>query len=648
MNSTKQDSYKDIISKFDDFLLESKDYKSTWEIRSFVNENFYEWNHRVVYDTTTKQLTTLPKTSDSEYTIWKVRKIVRWVRNMILKNDPRWHPTSSRTQRITPEEKKVSWALLQAVYKEDHLKDKLKDLLTHSLTKTLAWTFVGYDNRKKDIDIFIEDPFNIYTSPDGRLEWPVFVWKYIIRTIRKSLDDIKNSSLYNQWDFKDDVKNIEADTRMAESEYKDSLLKQDYKIPIDENGSAIVQELYIMQNVKDKWSKKIEDNISPEEDQINNPDQKVKVRIITKVGQIIIRDEMTDDDQFPLLAYQPERNKGLLYSPAWIDPLIQLNKALDEWYSNRADWLEKFAKGRYMVSKGSKFSVIKWRNGQVVEYTGSKPTLMDSGNLPQEVNIHMNETERLMEDLWGIHSESTGRLSGSALSWVAIAQLQASDNNNVSEPVDNLKTFMEEMAYRILVLWSKFYNLRELDTDEWTERIVWSEVKKIVEEASGQKLWNDIIEIKPIKNIEVEIVPGSAFSDLQARADLVELRWLWVAIPDKLIIDSYKLGNTEVIMNQYEAEQAEKEAQEDWEEGLEAKHAELENQKLLEWANIVAQQAENHEIHLAIHGAMLWEIWEWPQSQLLIQHMQQHEAMFAPENQVTPQEELIPSLPANA
>ncbi|MBT3853897.1 hypothetical protein HOF65_08370 [bacterium] len=48
------------------------------------------------------------------------------------------------------------------------------------------------------------------------------------------------------------MKNIEADTRMAESEYKDSLLKQDYKIPIDENGSAIVQELYIMQNVKDK------------------------------------------------------------------------------------------------------------------------------------------------------------------------------------------------------------------------------------------------------------------------------------------------------------------------------------------------------------------------------------------------------------
>ena len=637
--SKLQTKYSDIISTFDNYLLESKDYKNTWEIRSFVNESFYEWNHRVVFDTVAKQLTTLPKTNDSQYTIWKIRKIVRWVRNMILKNDPRWHPTSSRTQRISQEEKNVASALLQAIYKEDHIKDKLKDLLTHSLTKTLAWAFVNYDNNKKDIDIFIEDPFNIFTSPDGRLEWPVYVWQYLIRTVRKSLSDIKNSSLYKNWEFKEDLDMIEADPRMAESDYKNSILVQDYKIPVDENGSAIIHELYMMQPVKDKNKKKLENTTSPEEDQLQHPNKEIKVRIITKVWNIIIRDEMTDFDQFPFLAYQPERNKWLLYSSAWIDPLIQLNKALDEWYSNRADWLEKFAKGRFLVQKGSKFSVIKGRNWQVVEYTGSKPQMMEAGNLPQEVNIHLNETERFMEDLWWIHSESTWRLSWWALSWVAIAQLQASDNNNVSEPVDNLKTFMEELAYRILYLWSKFYNLRELDIETWeSKRIIWSEVKEVVEWATGSKLWKDIVEIKPIRNIEVEIVPGSAFSDLQARQDLVELKWLWVAIPDSLIIDTYKLWNTEVIMNQYEAEQAEKEAQQDWEEWLEAKQAELENMKLLEWANIVAQQYENHEIHLAVHGSLLWEIWEWAQSQLLIQHMQQHEAMFAPENQMTPPE----------
>ena len=641
-----QDKYKTMVSDFDTYLQDSKTYRATWEIRSFVDESFYEWNHRVVYDSQAKQLATLPIKSDTEYTIWKIRKIVRGVRNMILKNDPRWHPTSSRKQRVSQEEKNVASAILQAVYKEDHIKDKLKDLLTHSLTKTIGWAFIGYDNQKKDVDIFMEDPFNIYTSPDGRLEWPVFVGKYIIRTVRKSVDDIKNSSLYKDWEFKDDVAQIQSDSKMAESDLKNQLLTNDYQIPLDENGSAILQELYIMQEVKDKDSKELKNNTSAEEDQLQHSKTGVKVRIITKVWSIIIRDEMTDYDQFPFLAYQPERNKGLLYSPSWINPLIKLNKALDEWYSNRADWLEKFAKWRFIVQKGSKFSVIKGRNGQVVEYTGSKPSLMESWNLPQEVNIHLNETERLMEDMGGIHSESTGRLSGGALSWVAIAQLQASDNNNVSEPVDNLKTFMEELAYRILYLASKHYNLREQDLEDGrTVRVVWSEVKKNVENASNGKLWKDIIEIKPIKNIEVEIVPGSAFSDLQARQDLVELKWLWVAIPDELIIDTYKLWNTEVIMNQYEQEQLEKEAMEDWMEWLEAKQAELENQKLIEWANIVAQQSENHEIHLAIHGAMLGEIGKWPQTQLLIQHMQQHEAIFAPQNQMTPEENPLPANP---
>jgi hypothetical protein len=61
---------------------------------------------------------------------------------MITKNEPRWHPSSSRRQPATEKEKIVASALLNAVYKEDHIKDKIKDLLTHSLTKTIAWAFV--------------------------------------------------------------------------------------------------------------------------------------------------------------------------------------------------------------------------------------------------------------------------------------------------------------------------------------------------------------------------------------------------------------------------------------------------------------------------------------------------------------------------
>lgn len=641
-----QNKYSEIKSKFNDFLKDSKQNKAVWEVRSYVNESFYEWNHRVVFDKVLKQLVNLPLKSDNQFAIWKIRKIVRWVRNMITKNEPRWHIKNSRNERLTDDERKIASAVLQQKYKEEHIKDKIKDLITHWLTKTLAWCYIWYDNRKDDIDIFIEDPFNIYTSPDGRLEWPVFVWKYIIRTVRKSLDDVKNSELYKNWDFKEDLEKISSENRMAESDYKNINLQENYLIPVDENWTVIVKELYILEDTswsdkkedKKEWdndtkneNKELENNISVEEDQLYLKNSKTKVRIITMVWDFIIRDELTNYGQFPFLCYQPERDKWLLYNPSWIEPLIDLNRSLNEWYSNRADWLEKFAKGRYLVQKGSRFTVIKWKNWQIVEYTWSKPTQMEHWNLPQEVNIHLSDTERFMEDIWWIHSESMWRLSGASLSWVAIAQLQASDNNNVSEPVDNLKSFMEELAYRILDLASKYYKLHTMSIEwEGTYNVVWSNVKKKISSITGTDFKSEVVEIKPLRNIEVEIIPWSAFSDLQARQDLVELKWLWLPIPDALIIESYKLWNTEQIINSYEEEQQQKMVDESWTEWLEASQAELENKKMLQGIQIAVQQSENHKIHLAIHWAILESIKDkqeivW----LFMNHMQQHEAMLS-------------------
>jgi len=37
-----QNKYSEVKSKFNDFLRESKQHKQVWEIRSYVNESFYE------------------------------------------------------------------------------------------------------------------------------------------------------------------------------------------------------------------------------------------------------------------------------------------------------------------------------------------------------------------------------------------------------------------------------------------------------------------------------------------------------------------------------------------------------------------------------------------------------------------------------
>jgi hypothetical protein len=37
-----QNSYSEVKSKFNEYLAQSKDHKSVWEVRSYVNENFFE------------------------------------------------------------------------------------------------------------------------------------------------------------------------------------------------------------------------------------------------------------------------------------------------------------------------------------------------------------------------------------------------------------------------------------------------------------------------------------------------------------------------------------------------------------------------------------------------------------------------------
>ena len=61
-----------------------------------------------------------------------------------------------------------------------------------------------------------------------------------------------------------------------------------------------------------------------------------------------------------------------------------------------------------------------------------------------------------MEDVGGIHAVSIGQNIGTNYSGSAIGKLQAADLDNVSEPKENLETFFEELAYRILDCESKF------------------------------------------------------------------------------------------------------------------------------------------------------------------------------------------------
>ena len=98
------------------------------------------------------------------------------------------------------------------------------------------------------------------------------------------------------------------------------------------------------------------------------------------------------------------------------------------------------------------------------------------------------------------------------------------------------------------------------------------------------------IKLRPFDNIEVDIVPGSAFTDLMAIDNLIKLKELGVKVPDAAVIEAMKIGNARELLNTALEEEGFAQEFADGPDALEVKQAELETMKLLQGMPISAQE----------------------------------------------------------
>jgi hypothetical protein len=49
------------------------------------------------------------------------------------------------------------------------------------------------------------------------------------------------------------------------------------------------------------------------------------------------------------------------------------------------------------------------------------------------------------------------------------------------------------------------------------------------------------MKIKPFKNIKVDIIPGTSFTEAQMKQDLITLREIGIMIPDEYILEAFKI-----------------------------------------------------------------------------------------------------------
>lgn len=566
----------------------SKSWRMKYEIQWFVNQMFVEQSAYFVNVDGKLEKKKPPKNNRQ---LAKARTQLRGIKNSVTREEPRRQAKHFTLEDEYDEnDRRLAMRLLQKVYREENIKEKIKDLMHNSLMKSIGFRQIYYDGEKKKICISDIDAFDVYLDPHWWLDWPRYKGRWIIKAVPTPIT-IANKRYGG---------NYETDNKTAESERKESIRNSEETTQKDsELGTVMVYEVYE-----------------------KNENDKITMKVV--INNETVKTEELDMEYFPIIVYQPERFAGKLYPSPWIDPIIELNKSLNRIYSSLEERIYTFSKGRWMAKRNEDISNITDQNWQIVYYDNVPPAYMQQWSPGETPFTMMGLTNQFMEDAWGIHSESMGRTSGANIrSASQISQIQAWDMQNISEPVSNLSSFLSVVWETILEMASKNITT-PLKLKDWDKVYEVVGSKAIADKEKLGAKWESM-KIKPFKNIKVDIIPGTSFTEAQMKQDLITLREIGIMIPDEYIIEAFKLWDTDEILSKMRLEQEKN-------KNPDIDIATAENKKMIMGLDVMADMTEDHRIHKAIHAKLLEAQKDNQElASRVIQHIKQHEAFERPD-----------------
>ena len=447
----------------------------------YINERFYRGDHWVIYNKTLNKIQIIPITKgEIRRTINKIKSQVRGVKNFIKRNQPRWevHPNGA-----TDEANKKALAsnkILQNIYRRKKVKEKLTDVVVNGLKYSVGIMegSVVKNGSNYDIDFWCDDTFEIFFDP---LAADKDSARFVIKACRRPLTSVLNNPLYT-------IKRgtISPDNKDAATDYKELLEQEKYEdgkiFASKDLESVIVKELWL------KWKEQ----------------GKIRVRVLTVVGNKLVRVYDPFYRRYPFFIYNPEKDPNSIYSNAWVKDLISLNKSLDKSTSQIEGYIQRMLGGKYLIKQGVETSSITDRGQEKLYYKGSVPPVQQNLQpLPAAPFNHISNLERWIEELGGIREASLGRAPGSVQSGKAIEALQASDAGTVAEPIENLEGMLAEMAeFSLEVIYD--YQSTSRDITEGGENIKYI--------GNTEEPPEDAVVVEP-SEVKVKIVPEIAYSE---------------------------------------------------------------------------------------------------------------------------------------
>lgn len=563
---------------------------------------------------------------------------MRSIRNQVIVFKPKWEVIPNNDDDTARMNARYSGKVLDYVYDYCRLRKRIKELVSQGLIFSVGGPWqIGWDPMVENADgskgfIFFwgSDPFDFYVDPVATDGMAFSDAEYVIKAIRKPLDEVKKNPLYKNTEML-----TTGEMRPAASEYKQFLL-QSIKFMggtrnADETKTVILKE---------GWFKERDSKTG-----------KVKIRVLTWVDMVSkpLRNELLDMADFPFRMYQADINPNEVYGESWARHVMPINRVLNALESSIFDYNYKFNKGRIVVDKNSGVSVIDNQHGSIIQKNrGSDVHALPIQPLSVAAESQVMRMRQYFEDIAGTHDVSLGRIPTGVKSGIGIAELKQADATNQDDLVDNLEDFLIEVGKKVLKTISDNMTFPQLisatdltgKTDYFAvvgEKYAKNRQKKTVK--IGEKDY-PLVVIKADNTIKVQIGSWLAYSKAQKQQELKDLYTSGV-IDQRTLLEHLEFGDVDTIISRTRQEallKRRREAQKVAENQVtEEELAQSENQMLMMGDERVApQQQDDHEVHLAIHAP-------YQENKLVAIHMQEHQAMLEISRQ--PVQPTAPQLP---
>ncbi len=526
---SKIDQINQTKAQIDSWWKSAESRRSNYDWKWFLYDLWVGGYHYAKWDKETRQITSVNEGKGKvKITINMVYVTLRAVRNFVLRNRPRAEATPDD---LTPENISEVINLNRYLdYLHDHLslRRKIKATLWHALKYSVGFWQVLWDEEEKEVSIDVVDPYDLYFDPVARKPEEA---RYVFLAIRRPVDLVTHDPKYAEYIKKNEIE-LKGDGKLAASHMKERFISIE-ETQNQNEGNAKDDTILVKECWFKEWS----------EDQ-----SKFVIKLCTFAGEEMIREpEETDLDRFPFFRLQSDVEPLRMYAQGWVKNLIPVNKLLNRLESNVAEYNDLINRGKWVSDKGAGVRVINNEHGQIIEKKRGFDVHQEPIT-PLNVSVfrQIENANRYIEDIGGKHDASMGRMPTGAKSGKALEALQVGDSNNMSEIVENLEEFLEDVFEYVLHLVSQKYQFarRIIPLSKTGERDF---ITVIGESASN--IPDGATVIKANNTVDVKVTSWLAETQ-EARREVLKELYELQAIDQETLLKGYGISNVAGVIQQ--------------------------------------------------------------------------------------------------